>query len=151
MLTLRGLLGAETFERALRTFFAEWAFKHPTPWDLFATFERVADQDLDWFWTAFYYETWVLDQAVAEVTARDGAPVVVIEDRGFAPMPALVRVQTTRGGTIDRTVPVDTWLTGATRAEVELPVSAGEVTRVEIDPDRLFPDARRADNVWTAR
>jgi hypothetical protein len=151
LLTLRGLLGTETFERALQSFFAEWAYKHPTPWDLFATFERAADQDLDWFWTAFYYETWVLDQAVAEVTSRGGAPVIVIEDKGYAPMPALVRIQTTLGGTIDRTVPVDTWLTGVTRAEVELPASAGEVTRVEVDPERLFPDARRVDNVWTAR
>ena len=150
LLTLRGLLGSETFERALRAFIAEWAYKHPTPWDLFATFERVANQDLDWFWTAFYYETWLLDQAVGAVTERAGAPVVVIEDRGFAPMPALVRVETTRGGTFERTVPVDTWLAGVNRAELELPASAGEVTRVEIDPERLFPDARRANNVWAA-
>ena len=150
LLTLRGLLGSETFDRALRTFFAEWAFKHPTPWDFFATFERVADQDLDWFWTSFYYETWVLDQAVGEVVVRAGAPVVLDDDHGFAPMPALVRIQTTRAGTIERTVPVDHWLTGAVRAEIELPATVGEVTRVEIDPDRLFPDARRADNVWAA-
>jgi hypothetical protein len=148
--TLRGLLGVETFDRAHRTFLAEWAFKLPTPWDFFATFERAAGRDLDWFWRAFYYETWVLDQAVGGVEARSGGPVVVIEDRGFAPLPALVRIQTTRGGTIDRTVPVETWLGGAVRAEIELPASVGEVTRIEIDPGMLFPDLRRADNVWTA-
>ncbi len=151
LFTLRGLIGAETFDRGLRAFFTEWAFKHPTPWDLFATFERVAGEDLDWFWSSFYYETWVLDQAVGEVTSREGAPVVVIEDRGFAPMPALVRIVTSQGGTLERTIPVDTWLTGVNRAELELPASVGEVTRVEIDPDHLFPDAQRADNVWAAR
>jgi len=145
------VFGEEAFDRALRTFIAEWAFKHPTPWDLFATFERVAEQDLDWFWSSFYYETWVMDQRVAEVSVRGGAAVVVIEDRGFAPMPALVRIETSRGGTIERTIPVDHWLTGAVRAEIELPGSVGEVTRVEIDPERRFPDARRADNVWPAR
>jgi hypothetical protein len=151
LLTLRGLLGEDRFERALRTFIAEWAFKHPAPWDLFATFERVAGEDLDWFWNSFYYETWVMDQAVGEVTSRDGAPLIVIEDHGFAPMPAVVRIETTRGGTIDRTIPVDTWLTGAVRAEIALPATVGAVTKVEIDPERLFPDARRADNVWVAR
>jgi hypothetical protein len=64
-------------------------------------------------------------------------------------MPALVRIQTSRGGTLERTVPVETWLGGAVRAELALPDSVGGVTRVEIDPDRRFPDANRADNVWS--
>ncbi len=93
----------------------------------------------------------MLDQGVAEVFSRAGAPVVVIEDRGFVPMPAVVRIETTRGGTIERAVPVETWLSGANRTEIALPASVGEVIRVEIDPELLFPDARRADNVWTAR
>jgi hypothetical protein len=148
--TLRALLGAETFNTAYRTFIGEWAFKLPTPWDFFATFERAAGRDLDWFWRAFYYETWALDQAVGGVETRASGPVVVIEDRGLATMPALVRIHTTRGGTLERTVPVETWLGGAVRAEIALPSSVGEVTRVEIDPDRRFPDLSRADNVWSA-
>ena len=88
LVTLRGLLGTEIFGMAYRAFIAEWAFKHPTPWDFFATFERFAGRDLDWFWTSFYYQTWVLDQAVGAVTKRGEETVVVIEDHGFAPMPA---------------------------------------------------------------
>ncbi len=149
MVTLRGLLGGDTFDRAYRAFISEWAFKLPTPWDFFATVERVAGKDLDWFWSSFYYESWTLDQAVGAVVVRAGGPVVVIENKGYAPMPALVRIQTTRGGTLDRTIPVETWLSGADRAEIDLPAAVGEVTRVEIDPDGLFPDARRQDNVWS--
>jgi hypothetical protein len=148
LVTLRGLLGTETFDRAYRTFIAEWAFKHPTPWDFFATFERFAGRDLDWFWTSFYYQTWVLDQAVGAVTTSAGATVVVIEDHGFVPMPARVRIQTTRGGSLERVVSVETWLAGANRTEITLPASVGEVTRVEIDPQGLFPDLRPRDNVW---
>ena len=148
LVTLRGLLGTEIFGMAYRAFIAEWAFKHPTPWDFFATFERFAGRDLDWFWTSFYYQTWVLDQAVGAVTKRGEETVVVIEDHGFAPMPARVRIQTTRGGSIERVVPVGTWLAGANRTEITLPASAGAVTRVEIDPQGLFPDLRPRDNVW---
>ena len=148
LVTLRGLLGTETFERAYRAFIAEWAFKHPTPWDFFATFERFAGRDLDWFWTSFYYQTWVLDHAVGAVTTSAEETVVVIEDHGFAPMPARVRIQTTRGGSLERVVPVETWLAGANRTEITLPASVGEVTRVEIDPLGLFPDLRPRDNVW---
>ena len=148
LVTLRGLLGTETFDRAYQALIAEWAFKHPTPWDFFATFERFAGRDLDWFWSSFYYETWVLDQAVGAVITREGKPVVVIEDHGFAIMPSRVRIQTTRGGTLERVVPVETWLSGANRAEITLPASVGEVTRVEIDPEGLFPDLRPTDNIW---
>ena len=148
LVTLRGLLGTETFERAYRAFIAEWAFKHPSPWDFFSTFERFAERDLDWFWTSFYYQTWVLDQAVGAVTRGPEATVIVIEDHGFAPMPALVRIRTTLAGSVERIVPVETWLAGADRAEITLPASLGEVTRVEIDPQGLFPDLRPGDNVW---
>jgi len=148
LVTLRGLLGTETFDLAYRSFIAEWAFKHPTPWDFFATFERFAGRDLDWFWTSFYYQTWVLDHAVGAVTTSAEETVIVIEDHGFVPMPARVRIQTTDGGSLERVVPVKTWLSGANRAEITLPASVGEVTRVEIDPQGLFPDLRPRDNVW---
>ncbi|MBL0117488.1 MAG: hypothetical protein IPP89_00495 [Saprospiraceae bacterium] len=28
----------------------KWAFKHPTPADLFRTMEDASGEDLDWFW-----------------------------------------------------------------------------------------------------
>ena len=108
----------------------------------------LCGRDLDWFWTSFYYQTWVLDHVVGAVTTSAEETIVVIEDHGFAPMLARVRIQTTRGGSHERVVPVETWLAGANRTEIRLPASVGEVTRVEIDPQGLFPDLRPRDNVW---
>lgn len=148
LVTLRNLLGEEAFLEAYRGFIADWAYRHPAPWDFFNAFEAAAGRDLDWFWTSYYYRTWALDHAVVGVETRNGAPVVVIEDQGFAPMPVRLRIETTGGGTLEREVPVTTWLEGRTRAEVELPASVGRVTRIEIDPDQGFPDVDRSDNVW---
>ena len=39
-LALRGLLGEDVFMEAYRTFISEWSYRHPTPWDFFATFDR---------------------------------------------------------------------------------------------------------------
>ncbi len=75
LVTLRNLLGEETFMEAYRTFIREWAFKHPTPWDFFATFERVAGRDLDWFWCIWYYESWVLDQGLGWGRVEGGVNV----------------------------------------------------------------------------
>ena len=72
MVALREILGREVWTEAYRTFLDEWAYKHPTPWDFFNTFERVAERDLDWFWTSFYYETWTLDHSVETVRTPTG-------------------------------------------------------------------------------
>jgi aminopeptidase N len=146
---LRNLLGEETFMRAYRAFISEWAFKHPSPWDFFNTFERFAGRDMDWFWSSWYYETWTLDHGVAGVRSGGDGPVVTIEDHGFVPMPALVRIETSEGGTVEREIPVSYWLTGETTYEVQLPGSVGTVTRVEIDPEWLYPDKDRGNNVWS--
>jgi hypothetical protein len=149
MVALRELLGRETWERGYRAFLSEWAYKHPTPWDFFATFERVAGQDLDWFWTSFYYETWTLDHSVENVRPSNGnGTVVVIEDRGFAPFPARVRVRTAEGETIEYDIPVEHWLRGETRHEYTVPAAAGRVTRVEVDPSGYTPDVDRSNNIW---
>jgi hypothetical protein len=65
-------------------------------------------------------------------------------------MPAPLRIETTDGGVVEREVPVEVWLSGQTRAEIRLPAAVGAVTRVEIDPETLFPDADRSNNVWPA-
>jgi hypothetical protein len=148
LVTLRNLLGEDTFMQGYQSFIREWSFKHPSPWDFFNTFERVAGRDLDWFWTSWYYETWVLDHAVESVTREGNETVITVVDRGFAPMPARVRIQTSEGGTVERGIPVSHWLKGEVRAQIRLPSSLGEVTRVEIDPDRHFPDMDRTNNVW---
>jgi hypothetical protein len=74
--------------------------------------------------------------------------VISIEDLGFVPMPAIVEIETSNGGTIERTVPVSHWISGATSYEIELPDSVGEVRSVSIDPEMLFPDLDRTNNVW---
>ena len=147
LVALRELLGEETFQRGLRAFVRDWAYKHPYPYDLFNTFERVSGRDLDWFWTSWYDQTWTLDQAVADVRPDTAGTTVVVRDLGWAPMPVLLVLTLADGRTVRHTVPVDAWLEGATETTVTIPTDAA-VERVEIDPDLRFPDIDRANNVW---
>jgi hypothetical protein len=147
MMALRDVMGAETWDEAYRTFISEWAYKHPTPWDFFATFERFAERDLDWLWTSFWYETWTLDHSVRDVsTTVSGQTTVLIEDVGLALYPAKVRIRTASGETIEREVPVEHWLAGNRTFAID--VGAQTVTRVEIDPAGYAPDVDRANNLW---
>lgn len=147
LVALRGLLGEEAFLSAYRQFYQDWAYKHPTPYDFFHTFEREAGRDLDWFWRAWYLETGVLDQAITGVSTSGNRTTVTVENQGQVSMPVRLVLTMQNGQTQRAEIPVDVWLRGqpSARLTVETP---SPVTRVEIDPEGHFPDVDRDDNVW---
>jgi len=49
------LMGRELFDYAFKEYARRWAFKHPTPADLFRTMEDASGEDLDWFWRGWFY------------------------------------------------------------------------------------------------
>ncbi|HLP13951.1 MAG TPA: M1 family metallopeptidase [Flavobacteriales bacterium] len=50
------IMGRELFDFAFKEYCRRWAFKHPTPSDLFRTMEDASGVDLDWFWRAWFYD-----------------------------------------------------------------------------------------------
>jgi hypothetical protein len=51
------IMGRENFDYAFKEYARRWAFKHPTPADLFRTMEDASAEDLDWFWRGWFYNT----------------------------------------------------------------------------------------------
>ncbi|MFM6926214.1 MAG: M1 family aminopeptidase, partial [Ferruginibacter sp.] len=51
------IMGRELFDYAFKEYARRWAFKHPTPADLFRTIEDASAEDLDWFWRGWFYGT----------------------------------------------------------------------------------------------
>ena len=75
--TLERLLGWETLQRVLSTYFTRYAFKHPEPRDFFAVASEVSGRDLTWFFDQVYRGAHTFDYEVQSLTS---AP---IEDRGY--------------------------------------------------------------------
>lgn len=147
LVALRAILGEEVFNRGLRTYLDRWKYKHPTPWDMWNTFENVSGRKLDWFWSSWYETTWVLDQAVRSVTQNGESVTITVADFGRIPMPVRLAITTQDGSTVRQEIPVDVWLRGARQATTTVAVP-GIVTRVVIDPENVFPDVNRGNNVW---
>jgi hypothetical protein len=147
LVALRAVLGDSIFLNAYHEYAQRWKYKHPYPWDMWNTFENVSGRDLDWFWQRWYHTTWALDQAVASVSTSAAGTTIVVQNRGQIAMPAFVTITRANGETMQREIPVDTWLAGATTATLTVP-SGAAVTRVELDARRAFPDIERANNVW---
>ncbi|MGH7528636.1 MAG: M1 family aminopeptidase, partial [Gemmatimonadales bacterium] len=147
LVALRGVLGRETFDQAFTEYGRRWRNKHPSPYDLFNTFENVSGQDLSWFWRTWFFETWKLDQAIDTVTTVGDSLEVVVTNRGRAPMPVHLVVTRAEGKSDTLKVPVGVWLGGVKRTTVRV-AKEPALKSLEIDAAHEFPDVDRSNQVW---
>ena len=147
LVALRGVLGEETFHKAFRDYARSWLYQHPSPQDLFNTFENVSGEDLSWFWRTWLYETWKLDQAIDTVRTAGDSLEVVVENRGRAMMPVRLAVTRTGGQVDSLTVPANIWFGGERRRAIRV-AREPSVKSIEIDPEKDFPDIDRSNQVW---
>ena len=61
------VMGRELFDYAFKEYSRRWAFKHPTPADLFRTMEDASGVDLDWYWRGWFYTTDHVDIAIKDI------------------------------------------------------------------------------------
>ena len=61
------IMGRELFDFAFKQYAKRWAFKHPTPDDLFRTLEDASAVDIDWFIKGWYFTIDNTDIALDDV------------------------------------------------------------------------------------
>ena len=143
------ILGPDRFDYAFRTYIRRWAFKSPRPWDFFRSMEDAAGADLAWFWRGWFLESAKLDQAIDSVRqpAEKRAGSIAITNLDRMVMPLHLRITYEDDSVEDRVLPVQIWHSSN---RTQQPLAAGKkAKKVEIDAERVFPDAARANNVWT--
>jgi hypothetical protein len=75
--TLERMLGWETLQKILSTYFARYTFKHPTPADFFAVANEVSGRDLTPFFDQVYRSNAVVDYSIGKLTSER------MVDRGY--------------------------------------------------------------------
>lgn len=152
LLALRAVLGDEVYDRALSEYTHRWLYRHPAPWDFFHTFESVAGRDLDWFWVPWFYGPGISDMGISDVevhaTAGGNRVVIIVRNDGTVVSPIVLRITAADGATTIVEAPATRWFDGRQEISVEGTV-AGDVAKVELDPDRLYADVDSSDDIWT--
>jgi hypothetical protein len=67
LLTLEGIIGEDTMDKAMRTYFMKYRFTHPTKEDFLKTIEEVSGKDLRWYFNQAVYGTQVMDYEVLRI------------------------------------------------------------------------------------
>ena len=61
------VVGRKLFDFGFKEYARRWAFKHPTPADLFRTMNDATGENLDWFWRGWFYGIEPCDIAIDTV------------------------------------------------------------------------------------
>ncbi|MFL2581894.1 MAG: M1 family metallopeptidase [Flavobacteriales bacterium] len=61
---LEKYLGKETFDNAMQDYFQTWKFKHPSPKDLRAIFEKYTNKNLNWFFDDLLKTSYPIDYKI---------------------------------------------------------------------------------------
>ena len=67
LLTLEGILGEDTMQKAMHAYFMKYRFTHPVKEDFLKTMEEVSGRDLRWYFNQAVYGTPVMDYKVARI------------------------------------------------------------------------------------
>ncbi len=72
LVTLEGIVGEDTMQKAMHAYFMKYRFTHPVKEDFLKTIEQVSGKNLRWYFNQAIYGTQVLDHEVVKI---DSFPV----------------------------------------------------------------------------
>ena len=144
------ILGTDRFDYAFRDYIRHWTYRHPTPTDFFRFINNATGEDLDWFWNAWFYQTWKLDQCVSGVTYVDDNPAhgarITLTNLQQMAMPVKLKITEMNGIVRMVNLPVEIWQTGSNY--VFNYNSSSTINSIEVDPDQELPDINPKNNRW---
>jgi hypothetical protein len=145
-LALKDLLGDALFKKCLHEFMNRWNGKHPTPWDMFYSFNDAAGKNLNWFWNNWFFSTHYIDLTLKKAAKSSAGYTITIENTGGYAVPVDIVIQYKDGSTqtVHQTPAI--WQKNQQQASISLPVKK-EVASIKLD-GRIFVDANMEDNTW---
>jgi hypothetical protein len=150
LLALGGVVGDSTVNRAFAAYASAWKWRHPSPWDFFASMNHFLGKNLDWFWYQWFFTTYTFDQAIESVGIARDAATVVVRDNGDMAMPVLLNVVYADGSSESITRQADVWFSGSRSATVSIPLHGKSLRSITLDPNNRFQAKDRSNNEWKA-
>jgi hypothetical protein len=69
LLTLEGIIGEDTMQKAMHAYFMKYRFTHPVKEDFLKTIEEVSGKDLRWYFNQAIYGTQVMDYKLERINS----------------------------------------------------------------------------------
>jgi aminopeptidase N len=156
------VIGEENLKKAIKHYFKEWSFKHPKPYSIIRSAEKVSDIELDWYLMDFAQTTNRIDYGVSRVGERNGNATVSLRRVGLMPMPIDLTVEFVDGSKASYYIPLLmmrgekpvgdnitvlkdwAWANPSYTFSIDRPRS--EIKSVTIDPENKMADVNKYNN-----
>lgn len=89
---LRSYLGEDVFNACVKSYYSEWAFRHPDPKAIQEVFEDVSSQKLDWFFDELLNTTKRFDYRIDRVEATGQEIRIGVSQKGRLNIPYHISV-----------------------------------------------------------
>jgi hypothetical protein len=136
---LKSYLGDEVFDNCMRTYFDQWAFKHPYPQDLQNVFEAVSEKNLSWFFKDLLNTSDKIDYKISSIKKSGDNYELKIKNNGELNTPFLI------AGIKDGKATFTKWIAPNTINEKVL-FNCNDCDKISIDPNNDMPDVNRINN-----
>lgn len=143
---LRNLLGKDLFKKAILEYMNRWHGKHPIPIDFFNTINSVANEDLSWFWTPWFYEFGYPDLVLKSVKQSDDKLTIVVNKKGKIPTRIYIGIEFIDGTTQEVNYTARVWKDGNKEYLIDVPINK-EVGKVVLG-NKTIPDIDKGNNVF---
>ena len=140
------VLGPERFDNAFKYYIKTWAYKHPQPRDFFNCINNVAGENLNWFWSGWFYGNGNIDLSLKNVSVSGNNYELTVENLGDIPMPVNYEITYAGGKTERKFLPVEVWQ--KQNSWKFIINSTSKITSIVIDPDGILPDQNKLNNSW---
>jgi hypothetical protein len=164
------VIGQENLDAALKRYFNDFKFKHPTPNDIKRSAERVSGAELDWYLIDWAETANTIDYGIKDVADNDGKTTVSLERIGRMPMPIDLTVEYTDGTSetfyiplrmmnfikpnpnpnVKRTV-LEDWAWAQSNYSFTIDKNKTAIKKIIIDPSGLMADVKAANNVFEVK
>jgi aminopeptidase N len=164
------VIGQENLDAALKRYFNDFKFKHPTPNDIKRSAERVSGAELDWYLIDWTETTNTIDYGIKDVADNAGKTTVTLERIGRMPMPIDLTVEYTDGTSesfyiplrmmnfikpnpnpnVKRTV-LNDWAWAMSNYSFTIDKGKTAIKKITIDPSGLMADVKAANNSYEVK
>jgi aminopeptidase N len=136
------MIGRDEFKRAFQEFANRWVGKHPTPYDMFFTFNDVLGENFNWFWKSWFFDFGYPDLALE---VENNSLIVKRVGAGSLPVPVKLKIKYKNGQTITIEKSMNVWKDG--KQEIVIPLKDWINIKV-IETDNLsVPDIDKSNNI----
>ncbi|MGB0429197.1 MAG: M1 family metallopeptidase [Bacteroidia bacterium] len=92
LVQLKYIVGEPCFNRSMKRYFKDWAFKHPSPFSFIRILEKESGMILDWYLEYWVYTTKTIDYEVVSVDKSGSSTIINLKRNGLMIMPCEVLV-----------------------------------------------------------